>query len=104
MNCTVQDLTSLQWFFDNTQIASYTFSATQMLPFVEPNMYEQDGVDVRITEAHSLSPDSDEFNATSVLTTTTLALGKLQVESVRCGTRSVESQPVELPRLNVQGK
>ena len=101
MICTTQNVTSLEWFFDDIQIASYTYSATQMLPFTVPNILdEEDGV-IHIIESVPLSLNSDRFNATSVLTTTTLALSKLKVGNVQCGIRSARS---ELRGLNVRGK
>ena len=104
ITCMTQDLTSLRWIFNNQmQIASYTYISSHTLPMIIPNLYDDNGVTVEVTRAVPQNALSDVFSGTSVLSTTTLALTMLNVQSIQCGTNKIRSQPFNVS-LNVQGK
>ncbi len=101
MTCTTQDLTSLRWYFDGLQRVTYTLSRAATLP---ENIYDEGDISIAVTLATSRLDDIDEFNGTSVLTTTTLALSMLDADNITCGTNSEMSDIIDITMLNVQGK
>ncbi len=101
MTCTTQELTSLRWFYDSLTIANFLFLDTSVtFPLT---IHNEDGVVVEIVNVVPNSANTDTFNATSVLTTTTSALVMLNVNSIACGTRGTRSQTLDLTMLNIQG-
>ena len=100
ITCTIQELPSFAWFRDGaTGLASYSYLNREVdFPIT---LYDQNGIVIQITHAVSESPNTLEFNATSVLTTTTSALDILDVNSIRCGSVAL-SQTIPVI-LNAQG-
>jgi hypothetical protein len=89
----VQDITSLRWFFDKTEVVRlhyfHSSGDENRLPFnVE---YGDDLGPVRITRVEA-SVTSDNINATAIFTTNTSVLEDLS--SIQCGTKAVGSNPV----------
>ncbi len=101
MTCRTQKLTVLSWFYDGVPIETFVYDdRTVTFPL---RIHNEDGIVIEIMNAVSESDLSDMFNATSLLTTTTLALGMLNVDSITCGTRGTRSQTQDLTMLNIQG-
>lgn len=65
-------------------------------------MYNETGIVIQIIVAASESSTTIEFNATSVLTTTTSVLDIRNVNSIQCGNVAV-SRSIDI-MVNVQGK
>ena len=99
--CTVTDLESLRWFINGNFIAAYLFSSSTT-SYPHP-IYHSDEIDIQILSAESHSNQSDEFNATSILTTTNLALSEMNAEHIQCGTNAIKSS-FNLTSLNVEGE
>ena len=88
LTCLTQNLETLRWFFNGQLSIAYVFIPNQALPTM---IYDQNGININVTRASALSSMTDEFNGTSVLTTTTLALSMQNITSIQCGTNSVRS-------------
>jgi hypothetical protein len=80
-NCTIQNLASLVWFFDEMEIVHYTHQLGDeaRLPFLE---YDGDLGLIEIIHVQS-STNSDDINATSTLTTDTSVLDN--ISTIQCG-------------------
>ena len=102
MICRTQELQSLNWLYDGGIVINFPF--TNRSTHFPLTIFNDRGVLIQIIDANSESPDTDEFNATSTLMTTTLALDMLNVNNIQCGTRAVRSSPVDLTMLNIEGK
>ncbi len=101
LTCTVQNLTSLRWFFDGGQVYSYTYADGSTFPHV---LHEDSGLSISIISAASHSAISDHFNGTSVLTTDTSVLSMRMIDSIQCGTNTIRSQTITREMLERNGK
>ncbi len=101
MTCTAQELTFISWFYGEMAIANFLFLDTSVtFPLT---IHIEDGVLIEIVNAYSESAMSAVFDATSTLTTTTLALDMLNVDRIKCGDRVTRSPVIDLTMLNIQG-
>lgn len=100
MVCMVYDIQSLNWYFDGTVINTYTYNRGDTYP---RTTYNQNGVHIEMTLATPRSSVSDNFNGTSTLNATIVALNLLGVDTIRCGTNAARSQEVDFMALNVVG-
>ena len=103
LTCTVQNLTSLRWWFDDDQISTYIYSQANTFPHTPPG--GANGIQIQIIRAARTA--GDRFNATSVLTTNSSVLGSLkqQVDNIQCGTNAIRSQSINiLEWLELNGK
>ena len=80
---------------------TFVFAINQQFPLTQLN---NSGIIIQVINATSESSQIDEFNATSVLSTTTLALDLQNVSSIQCGTNSLRSEVIDFSMLNIQGK
>ena len=101
MTCMTVNLQSLNWYFDDFIAGSFVHSPTARLP---ENIYNANGLSIDVIAAALRSSRSDDFNSTSVLTGTTLALTLLGVDLIECGINSLRRPVTGLTRLNVRGK
>ena len=101
MTCRTEELSSLSWFINETEVVVYTYDESDHLP---NTLYAGgNGVLIIVIEAGRISNQhGGVFNSTSVMTATKSELEKLNVEAVKCGTSAVESQLVNLTTLHVQ--
>lgn len=99
ITCRTYELNSLRWYYEEREIAFFVHDPGSQFPFT---IHNENGVKIQATDAVAESADSDPFNGTSILTTTTLALSRLNASSIRCGTRSTRSDPIDLTLLNIQ--
>ncbi len=100
MTCRTQELTSLRWFNGSTELVIYAFSSAHTFPI---NIFNDGGFVIDITNAIPEGDLSDNFNGTSVLSSSTLALSRANIGSIQCGTRIFRSTPIDLTVLNIQG-
>lgn len=98
MTCLAQELPFLSWYYDNTVIATFMYTSRIQFPLTILNQSE--GI-IKITNA-SGDPESDDFSAVSVLTTTIEALSLLGVGSIQCGATAVRSQAIDPSMLEFQ--
>ena len=101
MTCIVHDIHSLNWYFDGTVVETYTYNSGDTYP---QTIRDKNGIQIDMTIAMPRSPRSDNFNGTSILMTTILALNMLNLNNIRCGTNAVRSEEVDLTVLNVLSK
>ncbi len=100
MTCVVQQFEQFRWYFDGTGIAAFVYEKQYQYP---RNIYNSNGITINVTSATVESPMSVTFNATSVLSSTTLALSLLGADSIQCGNRQFRSQAINLTMLNING-
>ena len=98
ITCTVQDLPSLRWSFndDDTACFRYAFSFADEYPLtLTPDTCDREvsGLQVSILSA---SARGDNIDAVSTLTANLQTLLTLGVESVKCGSASVQSQDLAI--------
>lgn len=101
MVCMVYNIQSLNWYFDGEVIDTYTYNSGDTYP---QTTYNENGVHIEMTVATPHSSISDNFNGTSTLNATIVALNLLGVDRIRCGTNAARSQEVDFMALNVVGK
>ena len=99
MTCTGIDLQSLSFFIDNVNLETFTYFQSVTVP---RTLYDTNDVRIDLTEVTVAQSITDIFNATAVLTSTTLAISRLDADMVRCGTNAFRSQNINL-RVNVHG-
>ena len=99
VTCNVQELQLLRWFFNSVNVATFVLNS-QEFPYTLMN---NSGIIIQVIDVASESALVDEFNATSVLSTTTLALDLQNVSSVQCGTNRIRSEVIDLTMLDIQG-
>lgn len=97
MTCKTYELGFLRWFFDNNNVGiDFVCNLNQSFPFT---IYNEMGVLIEASGASAESAQSDTFNGTSLLSSTTLALSKLNVSYIRCGSNAIMSEPIDLTML-----
>ncbi len=90
----------MRWFNGSTELAIYAFSPLDTFP---KNILNDIGITINITNAIPESEQSENFNATSMLSSSTLALSMANIKSIQCGSRMLRSAPINLTVLNIQG-
>ena len=95
ITCMTSQLSALTFYANGRILASYAYSPTGSRPAV----IHTGVIRIVVTEA---SGRRDAFSGTAVLTSTTLALNKLNAHDIQCGSDAIRSQSVNV-RANVHG-
>lgn len=99
LTCTVQEVSSLRWFFNGDQHGFYFPSPNDAIPPARSLWGAPPGMSIQITRAQLDQQNPDLIYATSVLTTnTTLLARNFAGQTIQCGTYSIRS---ELKEVNV---
>ena len=93
MTCRTEELPVLMWYNGSMAIAAYTFISRHTFPRI---IFAEGRVTVEVTDAIREEEISDNFNAVSVMTTTTLALRTLYIMSIQCGFGPHRSSSIDL--------
>ena len=103
MTCTVQDLPSLRWFMNDSQIAAYPFNPSDTFPPPVDLMTTYPGVNAQIINATQGS-NPEAINAISVLAISFTALSNLSGVAIQCGANAHKSNSIIVGDVKLLGE
>ena len=103
MTCVVEDLPTLRWFFNQTEVAKYIARQSDIIPPERTLDSSLLRVPIKVVRARPDSMNSDLIDAVSTLTTNTSVLQDFGQISIQCGSNRVVSTPVNVTEVSVRG-
>lgn len=102
LTCKTIRLPLLRWYIDDLPLEGF-FAYINIDQEFPHTIYDNAGVAIVVVNATREPSPSDNFNSTSVLTATPLALAKFNAREIRCGNDTIRSGAINLTHLNIQG-